>query len=87
MRRYLGALLLSDFLMAPVAMRADEHSKRYYDPYYRDYHQWNDGESRAYRHWLEEERHRQYHNWDRAKDRERREYWRWRHEHQDWDRR
>jgi len=83
MRRYLGGLLLGVFLAAvPVAIRADDH--RYYDPYHKDYHEWNEREARAYRHWLEEN-HRAYHEWAKASKREQREYWRWRHEHMDWD--
>ncbi len=88
MRRFLGALMLGAFLSAPVAVLADDHhdkDNRYYDPYRHDYHEWNEHEQRAYRHWLEEERHQRYHDWNRANSRERREYWRWRHAHEDWD--
>jgi type III secretory pathway component EscR len=83
MRRFLGALMLSGVLMAPIAMQAkDDH--RVYDRDRRDYHQWNEAENRAYRHWLTEERHHQWHDWNRASRAEQREYWRWRHEHSDW---
>jgi len=88
MRRFLTATLLSGMLLAPVAMQlhADDHDRdhRYYDPYRRDYHEWNEAEARAYRHWLTEERHHPYHEWERANRREQRDYWRWRHEHMDW---
>ncbi len=85
MRRYLGTLLLGAFLMTPAAMIADEHhDKRYYDPYRHDYHEWNEAEQRAYRHWMEEERHERYRDYNRASRREQREYWQWRHEHPDW---
>jgi hypothetical protein len=68
-------------------MLADDHDKdhRYYDPYRKDYHEWNEREARAYRHWLEEIRHRRYHDWAKASRHERDEYWRWRHSHEDWD--
>ncbi len=88
MRRYMGALVISAFLITPVVTLAADHDRddhRYYDPYRRDYHEWNEREDRAYRHWLEQERHRQYHDWAHANARERREYWRWRHNHMDWD--
>ena len=86
MRRYLGAILLSGFLLSPaIAMADDHHDSRYYDRDRRDYHEWNEREQRAYRHWLEQERHRTYHDWERASARERREYWRWRHAHPDRD--
>jgi hypothetical protein len=63
--------------------RDDDH--RYYeDRYHHDRHEWNQAEARAWRHWLTEEQHRRYYDWSRARERDRREYWRWRHEHQDW---
>jgi len=83
MRRYLTALALGVMLAAPVVTIAQEHDRRYYDKERKDYHEWNEREDRAYRHWLEEQ-HRPYHRWARANERERREYWRWRHEHEDW---
>ena len=83
MRKFLGALLLGGALMAPVAMQAQVHV-RVYDQDRRDYHEWNDNENRAYRHWLMEERHRRYHDFNRANRNEQREYWRWRHDHMDW---
>ncbi len=66
----------------PTALRADDH--RYYDRDHKDYHEWNDAEGRAYRHWLVEERHAKYHDWGHASRAEQREYWRWRHDHPDW---
>ncbi len=86
MRRYLSTLLLGAAMCAPVVMHArEEHpNRRYYDSYKRDYHEWNEQEERAYRHWLQEERRRSYHPWARGRRNEQREYWRWRHEHHDW---
>jgi type III secretory pathway component EscR len=85
MRRFIGALLLSGVLMAPVISQAkDRDDRRVYDPYRRDYHEWNENEERAYRHWVEQERHREYRAWKHASKRDQREYWRWRHEHSDW---
>jgi hypothetical protein len=83
MRRFFGALLLSGVLLAPLAVQT-RAEQRVYDPYRRDYHEWNDRENRAYRHWLMEERHREWHDWDHASRREQRDYWRWRHDHPDW---
>jgi hypothetical protein len=75
--------MLSGVLMAPIALQAKD-DQRVYDRGRRDYHVWNDDENRAYRHWLTEERHREFHNWNHASRAEQREYWRWRHEHPDW---
>jgi hypothetical protein len=85
MRRLFGTLILGAALTAPLTMMAapDKDDHRYYDRDRKDYHEWNEAEARAYRHWLEEN-HRRYHEWSRANAAERREYWRWRHEHMDW---
>jgi hypothetical protein len=84
MRRYLPALLLGVVMCGPVMLNADEHHKRYYDPYKKDYHEWNEQEEHAYRHWVEAERHGTYHPWVKSRKEEQREYWRWRHDHPDW---
>src|SRR3954462_9048925 len=88
MRKFLGALLLSGFLMSPVALRADDHDRdrkvRVYDRDRKDYHDWNENENRAFRHWMEQERHRTYRDWQHVSKKEQREYLRWRHEHSDW---
>jgi hypothetical protein len=84
MRRFLGSLLLAGVLLAPTGVYgATRH--RYYDRERHDWHVWNEGENRAYRHWLMEERHdRQYRAYARLRAERQREYWRWRHEHSDW---
>jgi predicted acetyltransferase len=84
MRRFLTTLMLGAALCAPVVMHAEDHPKRYYDRDKRDYHEWNETENRAYRHWLQDERHRTYHPWAKAGKVEQRDYWRWRHDHADW---
>jgi hypothetical protein len=83
MKRFIAVLVLSGSLLTPVVCFAKEH--RYYDRDRRDWHEWNEHESRAYRHWLmEERREHRYREYRRLKARQRREYWRWRHEHADW---
>lgn len=86
MRRYFSTLLLGIAMCAPVVMHAadEHHDKRYYDSYKKDYHEWNEQEEHAYRHWLKDERHHEYHPWAKAKHAEQNEYWRWRHDHPDW---
>ena len=91
----LSALALGAALIAPVALRAQDESrktttttttttesKRYYDSEEKDYHQWNDQEDRAYRLYLQEN-HRDYVEFPKVKTTEQREYWRWRHGHPD----
>jgi len=85
MRRYLSTLLLGAAMCAPVVIQAkDHHPKRYYDKDKRDYHEWNEQEDRAYRHWVTEERKHEYRPWNKASRTQQNEYWRWRHEHSDW---
>jgi hypothetical protein len=79
----LTALFAGAALVTPVAMRAeDHHDKRYYDKEHRDYHTWNDHEDRAYRVYLGEQ-HRDYREFAVINAGQRRDYFRWRHEHPD----
>jgi hypothetical protein len=83
MKRFFMSLALGSSLLAPVIGMAAE--RREYDRERRDYHEWNEQEGRAYRHWLMEERHeRRYREYRRLKAQQQREYWHWRHEHADW---
>lgn len=90
MRKVFGALALGAILTSPLALRADDHGKHrervvtYYDRDGHDRHEWNEREERAYRHWLEQERKREYRDWKHASKRDQREYWRWRHANPDW---
>ena len=94
-QRYLGFILLSAALAAPLASAKpviaiqdhDDHDRdrdhrRVYDPYHKDYHNWDDREDGVYRHWLEE-RHEGYREFNRLKRKEQRDYWNWRHEHEE----
>ena len=67
--------------------RGREDGRRYdrvRDRHHGDYHAWNDGEDRAYRHYLAERR-REYRDFFRLSGREQRAYWSWRHGHLDID--
>ncbi len=79
----LGGLLVAASFIAPVAVMADgRHQReiRYYDRDGRDYHTWNDQEDREYRQYLVE-RHRNCVVFTKARPPQRREYFRYRHEH------
>jgi hypothetical protein len=68
-------------LIAPVAMRADDHhDKRYYDKEGHDYHTWDNQEDKAYRVYLGEQ-HQGYREFGKRKAPEQREYFKWRHDH------
>ena len=64
--------------------RDDRDHHRYYDPEYKDYHEWNADEQRFWREYWTSER-RPYIDWDRASEDQRRAYWHWRHEHREHD--
>jgi hypothetical protein len=79
----LGGLLMAASFIAPVAVIADSDNhreNRYYDRDGRDYHTWSDREDREYRQYLVE-RHRKYVVFTKTRDPQRREYFRYRHEH------
>jgi len=83
-RKYIRLILISACLASPLtftscASHVGVGYYRVYDPYYRDYHYWNDGEVVYYNRWARE-RHRDEHRDFRRLNRgERREYWEWRH--------
>lgn len=92
--RYVASLFLTAALMAPLGVRAlaaqddherherEERERRVYDPYHRDYHNWDRHEDELYRHWLEG-RHEAYVEYEHLKHKRQREYWTWRHEHEE----
>ena len=93
--KLLVSLFMSAALAAPIGVNAvarpqddrdrerhDERAeRRVYDREHRDYHSWNDREDSTYRRWLEE-RHEGYRDFNRLKRREQRDYWNWRHSHE-----
>jgi hypothetical protein len=80
--RYAAALLLAGALTAPMVMADDHDTRRYYDKQHKDYHQWNDNESKSYGVFLNEN-HIQVHVFKKAKPAEQQQYWNWRHDHPD----
>jgi len=82
--RWLGTVLLGAALLSPVLLTgcAERATVRVYDPYYHDYHVWNDHEVVYYRQWVAESR-RPYRDFRKLPPPEQREYWAWRHNHSD----
>jgi len=90
----LTGALLGVALMAPAGLKAQDETRkttttttttetqRVYDPAEKDYHEWNEAEDRAYRMYLEEN-HRHYVEFPKSKEKERKEYFKWRHGHPD----
>lgn len=89
----LRILLLSGALITPAALMAFQQGEekttttttttethRYYDPVYKEYHNWDANEDRAY-HMYVEQTHRTYEEFPKVKSSEQTEYWKWRHDH------
>lgn len=62
-----------------VASACTVHA-RVYDPYYHDYHVWS-GETVYYNQW-ESETHRQHKDFNQRPADEQKQYWDWRHSHE-----
>jgi hypothetical protein len=79
-----SSLLLFAVLAAASTMTGcAERRHRVYDPYYHDYHRWNNNEVVFYNQWVVEthgDSHREYRRLHRD---EQRQYWEWRHHHGD----
>jgi hypothetical protein len=97
--RYLiGWFVLTAALAAPAAIRIaaapqdnghqddnhhdDKDNKRIYDKAHNDYHNWDSDEDRRYREYLSE-KHREYRAFGELSAKDQRDYWNWRHAHED----
>ena len=90
MNRYLMALFISAALAGSVSVRADEHqsdnqTKRYYDKGGRDYHQWNQHEDQVYHQYVTDN-HKRDRDFAKTNSSEKKDYFKWRHDHPDQDR-
>jgi hypothetical protein len=86
--RHCGLLLLAATMLLPLATTGcaeHHHYRRVYDPYYSDYHDWDDHERVYYQQWVVET-HRDPHRDFRKLDKDdQKQYWTWRHSHPDRD--
>lgn len=76
----LAATLLVAFGLTAGIAAADDH--RYYDREHRDYHKWDDGEAKRWQEYRNE-RHIREERFERLRAAQRRDYWKWRHEHEE----
>ncbi len=72
MKRTISTILLSAFLLSPVSLFGDDHNQ----------HVWNDQES-TYWHQYLREHHKKDKDWQKASERDKRNYWKWRDAHRD----
>ena len=81
----LSAVFLTAGLISPMGMKANPApqgvSVRYYDRDHKDYHVWDDGESRRYEEFRRD--HPKFSiTFGKTSRAQQREYWKWRHEHE-----
>jgi hypothetical protein len=83
-----GSVLLAGALALTTATLNCErhHYYRVYDPYYTDYHVWNDNEVTYYHQWATENHRDPARDFRKLPPKEQKEYWTWRHNHEDHDR-
>jgi hypothetical protein len=80
-----GSLCLAAALACSVAGMACGHPHYYrvYDPYYTDYHTWNNDEVVYYNRWSSETHRDSHRDFRKLPPGEQKEYWTWRHNHGD----
>ncbi len=88
--RFLSSCFLAAALASSVLSTACAEHHRYYrvyDPYYSDYHVWNNDEVVYYHQWARENHRDENRDFRKIRPEEQKEYWTWRHSHGDNDRR
>src|ERR1700678_1010799 len=83
--RFVSSLLLAGALAFSVLGMACGHPHYYrvYDPYYTDYHVWNNQEVVYYQQWSRENHRDANRDFRKLPPGEQKEYWTWRHSHGD----
>ncbi|HEY6763256.1 MAG TPA: hypothetical protein VI386_00670 [Candidatus Sulfotelmatobacter sp.] len=85
-KAFAGALLVSAMSLSVAGIGCGRHHPyRVYDPYYTDYHVWNDNEIVYYRQWTNETHRDPHRDFRKIPPGEQKEYWTWRHNHGDHD--
>jgi len=83
-----GLLFAPLVLLLPLATIgcAEHHYYRAYDPYYNDYHRWDDHERVYYQQWVVENHRDQHRDYRKLDKDDQKRYWEWRRNHGDHDR-
>jgi hypothetical protein len=83
--RLVSSLFLAAALAATVVGTAcaEHHYYRVYDPYYSDYHVWNDTEVTYYHQWARENHRDENRDFRKLPPEEQKQYWTWRHSNGD----
>ena len=85
--RFFSSLFLAGAMAFSISGTAcaEHHPYRVYDPYYSDYHVWNDEEVVYYHQWARENHRDETRDFRKLRPEEQKEYWNWRHAHGDHD--
>ncbi len=83
--RFLSSCFLAAALACCMLGMGCAHHYRVYDPYYSDYHVWNDQEVVYYQQWSRENHRDEHRDFRKLRPEEQKEYWNWRHSHGDHD--
>jgi hypothetical protein len=78
-------LLAAAFLVPAITTGCATRTYRTYDPYYNDYHRWDNHETVYYHQWIVENHrdNRDNRDYRRLNRDQQKEYWTWRHNHHD----
>jgi hypothetical protein len=72
--------LLIALISAGLGTACIHRAHRIYDPYYNDYHKWNDREEEDYQRWCRETHRDPGRDFHKLSPDEQEEYWKWRHQ-------
>lgn len=79
--RWFATLALAMAFVSPIVTTGcSEHQYRVYDPYYHDYHRWNNGEEGYYRQWANENHRDPNRDFRKLDKNDQQRYFQWRHQ-------
>lgn len=84
--RFMTMLLAGAMASSLAGVACEHHAYRVYDPYYTDYHNWDRDEIVYYHRWADETHRDRTRDFRKLRPEEQKEYWTWRHNHDDRDR-
>jgi hypothetical protein len=77
--RFLSSCFLAAALVCAALGVGCAHHYRVYDPYYSDYHVWNDQEVGYYHTWAHDRHYDEHRDFRKLPPDQQKEYWTWRH--------
>ncbi len=81
-QKFYSMILAGAFGLAMLTGCAEHHYYRAYDPYHNDYHAWDNHETVYYQQWAVQTHHDPHHDYRKLNHDEQKQYWDWRHQHE-----